>query len=313
MVFLLSSTNTFAQCTCLHPNGAYSTPVGPGALASLDSTGGANVGVGYFAGAGITSGKYSVAIGHSAFSDLVWGIHERNVGMGYRVGWGAAAGGGGNTLIGDGVASYFKGGEHNVMIGKWTGMESGGSNNIFLNGGRSAQGNRNVYIGNGAGSFIQGNNNVFLGTNLLPIDSSYSDRLIIGNINNNEFIHGDIVNGKLGINTDNPQYSLDVCGKARFKNECIINDGTGWCDYVFYDNYQLPTLSEEEKHIDIKGHLIGFQSEKEMAGEIHMADVTKRQQVKIEEMMLHLIEMNKKIAELEAENKRLDALMNTRE
>jgi len=108
--------------------------------------------------------------------------------------------------------------------------------------------------------------------------------------------------GKLGINTNTPQNALDVCGKVR-SDEVIIENN--WCDYVFYKNYNLPTLTEEAQHIEEKGHLIGFESEKEMNGEIHLSDVTKRQQVKIEEMMLHLIDMNKRLNTLTKENAQL--------
>lgn len=92
----------------------------------------------------------------------------------------------------------------------------------------------------------------------------------------------------VGIGTETPVHKLDVCGTIRSK-EVLVE--TGWCDFVFEKDYQLPTLEEEACHIAEKGHLIGFESEKEMGGEIQMGEVTKRQQQKIEEIMLHLIEL----------------------
>ena len=124
----------------------------------------------------------------------------------------------------------------------------------------------------------------------------------MGNSTNQEFLVGDIAGGKLGINTSSPQNALDVCGKIRGDEVIIEND---WCDYVFYENYNLPDLCEEAQHIEEEGHLSGFQSEEEMNGEIHVADVTKRQQVKIEEMMLHLIQMNERLNKIETENSQL--------
>ncbi len=109
--------------------------------------------------------------------------------------------------------------------------------------------------------------------------------------------------GNIGIGTLNPgAYKLAVNGNIRAK-EIIVE--SGWSDYVFYDDYKLPSLEEEEKHIEEQGHLLGFESEKDMDGKIQLADVSKKQQAKIEEMMLHLIEINKQLNKLETENESL--------
>jgi len=110
-------------------------------------------------------------------------------------------------------------------------------------------------------------------------------------------------NGNVGIGTSNPTYKLSVNGNIRTKE---VRVETGWSDYVFYDDYQLPTLEEEEQHIEEKGHLLGFDSEKDMGGEVLLGDVSKRQQAKIEEMMLHLIEMNKNLKTMEAKMSQLE-------
>ncbi len=104
--------------------------------------------------------------------------------------------------------------------------------------------------------------------------------------------------GNLGIGTDTPDNKLDVKGTIRAEE---VKVELGWSDYVFYDDYQLPTLEEEEEHIEENGHLLGFESEEDMAGEIQLGDVSKRQQAKIEEIMLHLIELKKQNDELKEE------------
>jgi len=113
--------------------------------------------------------------------------------------------------------------------------------------------------------------------------------------------------GNVGIGTLTPDNKLEVNGTIRTKE--IIVEEDNWPDYVFYDDYDLPTLKEEEKHIEANGHLLGFESEEDMEGEIQLGDVTKRQQVKIEEVVLHLIKMEKKIGQLEKENQQLKEQM----
>jgi len=66
--------------------------------------------------------------------------------------------------------------------------------------------------------------------------------------------------GNVGIGTNTPgTFKLAVNGTIRAK-EIVVEEG--WSDYVFYDDYQLPTLEEEEIHIEENGHLLGFESER---------------------------------------------------
>lgn len=109
-------------------------------------------------------------------------------------------------------------------------------------------------------------------------------------------------NGNVGIGTDSPDNKLDVYGTVRALE---VKVQSGWSDYVFYDDYQRPTLLEEEKNIQEKGHLLGFESEETMDGMIQLGDVTRRQQAKIEEVILHLIDMEKEITQLKKENEEL--------
>ena len=122
-------------------------------------------------------------------------------------------------------------------------------------------------------------------------------------INNSEKMRI-LTTGNVGIGTTNPgTYKLAVNGKIRAK-EVVVQ--SGWSDFVFEDDYKLPTLEEEKLFIEEKGHLIGFESEEAMGGMIQMGDVVNRQQQKIEESVLHLIELNEKIQELELRNDQLE-------
>ena len=109
-------------------------------------------------------------------------------------------------------------------------------------------------------------------------------------------------NGNVGIGTTSHQNKLDVCGTIRAK-ELVISDT--WCDYVFEDDYALKSLEEKDQFIQENGHLPEFESAAAMGGDIQIADVTKRQQVSIEEITLHLIELNKELKALKEENAEL--------
>jgi len=99
--------------------------------------------------------------------------------------------------------------------------------------------------------------------------------------------------GNVGIGTNSPNSRLAVNGNIRSKE--ILVEIANWPDYVFDQQYKLPTLDQEEDFILKNGHLNGFESETEMEGTLTLGDVTKRQQEKIEQMMLHLIEMKKEM------------------
>lgn len=103
-------------------------------------------------------------------------------------------------------------------------------------------------------------------------------------------------NGNVGIGTTSPDNKLDVKGVIRAEE---VRVQTGWSDHVFLPTYELPTLKEEEVYITENGHLLGFESEKDMGGEVKLADVTNRQQEVLEKLMLHVIELEKRIEELQ--------------
>jgi len=105
--------------------------------------------------------------------------------------------------------------------------------------------------------------------------------------------------GNVGIGINTPMYKLDVCGTVRAVEVLVEDD---WCDYVFDKDYKLPSLEEEKEHIEANGYLLGFESEEAMDGKISLHDVTKRQQVKIEEYALQLIQLNEKNKILEQQN-----------
>ncbi|MDY8134844.1 hypothetical protein [Aquimarina sp. 2201CG5-10] len=110
--------------------------------------------------------------------------------------------------------------------------------------------------------------------------------------------------GSLGIGTTNiGSWRLAVNGKIRAKE---INVETGWADFVFYDDYKLPTLQEVEKHINQHGHLKDIPSANEVEKNgIFLGEMDAKLLQKIEELTLYIIQMNKRIELLEKENQLL--------
>jgi len=118
-------------------------------------------------------------------------------------------------------------------------------------------------------------------------------------------------NGKISIGTGNTLPDLNENGDdyllfikgGTLSEEVAVK--TGWADYVFDENYELLPLETVEQHIDIYGHLHNTPSAEELGGTVNLGDATVQQQEKIEEIYLHLIEMNKRMKVLENENERL--------
>jgi hypothetical protein len=110
--------------------------------------------------------------------------------------------------------------------------------------------------------------------------------------------------------TSTSGYSLyvknGICTE-RMKVSLIAN----WPDYVFKKDYNLTPLSTVEQHIKEKGYLHKSKSAAEVEKDgIEVAETAKAQQEKIEELFLHLIDMDKRLKAVEAENAQLKADLN---
>ncbi|UOY05906.1 hypothetical protein L0P88_18440 [Muricauda sp. SCSIO 64092] len=113
--------------------------------------------------------------------------------------------------------------------------------------------------------------------------------------------------GNIGIGTTNPgTWKLAVNGNIRAKE---IKVETGWPDFVFEKDYNLPTLTEVEHHIKEKGHLkdIPNATEVEENG-IFLGEMDSKLLQKIEELTLYTIQQEKKITEQANEIKELKSL-----
>lgn len=122
-------------------------------------------------------------------------------------------------------------------------------------------------------------------------------------------------NQGIGIGTTTPRAKLDVVGaikgdkldiKGPIRSEEVIIEATEWSDFVFDENYRLPSLSEVESHIKENKHLPDIPSEKEVLKDgVNVVEMQAKLLQKIEELTLYVIEQDKKI---ESQNKEIQAL-----
>jgi|GEM_PF-781675 len=102
-------------------------------------------------------------------------------------------------------------------------------------------------------------------------------------------------NGNVGIGTiETGTHKLAVEGSIGARE--IKVEGSGWSDFVFEENYKLPTLREVEQHIQEKGHLQDIPSAAEVAENgIFLGEMDSKLLQKIEELMLYTIEQQKEL------------------
>jgi hypothetical protein len=92
--------------------------------------------------------------------------------------------------------------------------------------------------------------------------------------------------------------------KVKVANYCSAN----WADYVFADDYQLKPLSEVEAYINANKHLPNIPSAQAIEEEgLDLAEIASKQMEKIEELTLYLIQMEKDLKQLKADNAEMKA------
>jgi len=134
-----------------------------------------------------------------------------------------------------------------------------------------------------------------------------TNKLLVGTkvngVNTNVLVV-DRATSSVGIGTQNPgNYRLAVNGPIRAK-EIVVE--TGWSDFVFEPDYNLRPLEEVEAYIGEHGHLPDTPSAEEVARHgVKVGEMESKLLQKVEELTLHLIEMNDRVKALEQENVRL--------
>ncbi len=206
------------------------------------------------------------------------------------------AGIGQNLFVGNSLnvaSNGFVGGNLGVGIAPLTNLHVEGAGIRLSNGGQridwTTNGGQNTMMSTGSSLFVRSpaGNHVFINTT-----------------------GGD---GKVAIGTSNVPNSVGTADVSTYK--LYVSGGilteelrvrTGWADYVFNKNYRLRPLKEVDQFIQKNGHLPDCPSEKEvLENGLSVGEATANQQARIEELYLHLIEMDKKMQTLQTENTRL--------
>ncbi len=119
--------------------------------------------------------------------------------------------------------------------------------------------------------------------------------------------------GNVGIGTTlTSGYKLSVAGKIR-ATEVKIEHIDTWYDYVFEDDYKLPSVKDLEKYIEKNKHLPDVPSAKEVKENgINLGEMNGILLKKVEELTLYMIEQQKMIDNqqkmMEQQNKEIEKL-----
>ncbi|MEC5147901.1 hypothetical protein [Chitinophaga sp. 212800010-3] len=181
-----------------------------------------------------------------------------------------------------------------------------GNTALQVNGGIKTTGsNYRIFTGNilyGYGTIDlseNGSRRVFMGYNAAPTTNSYATFGVVGDDGTERGIYIQRASGNVGIGTPTPKATLAVNGDLFAKKVRVtLSD---WPDYVFQDNYQLPSLQAIEKYINEHKHLPDMPSAKKVIADgLDVGEMNKKLLQKVEELTLHLIQQQKEIEELKA-------------
>lgn len=108
----------------------------------------------------------------------------------------------------------------------------------------------------------------------------------------------------VGIGISQPTYKLTVGGTIGARKVKVTQET--WSDFVFADDYRLSSLYELEQYIKTNKHLPEIPSEQDVQQDgLDLGEINKKLLQKLEEFSLYLIEHQKTLDALKAENAQL--------
>jgi hypothetical protein len=305
-----------------------------GANAGVLTTGGSNTAVGGSALSSNTTGTNNTAIGANALrvstaadntSIGSASLYSNTLGSG-NVAIGTASlftnvDGNYNTAIGGQAARLNQSGSNNFALGYaalYSNVTGSGNTALGPNALRSnASGSGNTALGGDAGYAATGSNNVFLGSSA-GYNSTGNNQLYIANTNTaTPLIYGDFAAKYVTIG-DVPASAAKRGDAAAAGYNLLVKGGiltekvkvalvttTDWADYVFEKEYKekMLSLEEVEKFTLANKHLPNVPSAQQMVDNgMEVGQTSKMFMEKIEELTLYIIELNKEVQKLKAEN-----------
>lgn len=189
-----------------------------------------------------------------------------------------------------------------LSLGEYNSVTSGWGNKLYFKG--TTFNSDEIFVGRYTVATNKTDLRISLGS-----DWDGDDRFVIGNIAWNDksrwrelFV---VTNGgRVGIaGVSNPAYALDVNGTIRAKE---VRVETGWADFVFEPDYNLPSLKDVESHIKAHKHLPGIPTEAEVKKNgASLGEMNVKLLQKVEELTLYMIQQNKEIESLKLEVEKL--------
>ena len=320
--------NSALGTNTLYSNTTGKNIVAIGSNSLFNNNGDANVGIGSYTLFSNVSGINNVAIGTNSLVNNA-GSYNEGIGTNSLM---SNTTGSNNFGLGASALTANTVGEFNVGVGNYS---------LY----RNISGHRNTALGTNAGySNVSGVKSIFIGSEA-GYNETGSEKLYIANSNTSTpLIGGDFLNSTLkfhtgsavpsasagfvaigdfstpngstpgsgGINsfpafTGSSKYRLIVQdGILTEKLKVALRNGAEWADYVFDPEYKLMTLEEVEQFTLQNNHLPNVPSADEMVK--NGLDITKtsaKLMEKIEELTLYMIQLNKDIRSLKAENMQL--------
>lgn len=125
--------------------------------------------------------------------------------------------------------------------------------------------------------------------------------------NGDTWVHGKLRVGDEVLDFSSPHYNdfvASIGGKLVAKE--IVCTISNWADFVFDEEYALPTLEEVEQHIKEHKHLPEIPSAAEVKNDgLALGEFQAKLLQKVEELTLYLIQQDKVLSQLQRENSQL--------